>query len=75
MCREGEWPEDGQRYLLPVGCVIGGDGSGGEHGSDPRLRRVGWAFAICLGESVLASCRGSTAGWRQTVPRAELLAV
>ncbi len=58
---------------IPEGAVMGKDGSGGTHSSDPRIRRCGWAFAI-VGDDlrVLASGRGPLLCWRQTVPLSEL---
>ena len=44
----------------------------GEHNLNPRLRRVGWAFAICVGESVLESMRGTKSGWIAGMPTIRL---
>jgi ribonuclease HI len=57
--------------------TIGSDGSGGEHGSDTRLRRVGWSWVALSPEGqVLGSVHGGIeADFAQTVPRAELHAV
>ena len=73
--REGEWPEPESLFHLPQNIALDSDGSGGERSQNPRLRRVGWSFVISEGEQVLPSCRSTVAGWRHTVPCAELAAV
>lgn len=50
------------------------DGSGGELGSDPRLRRCGWAAARYDGEVIRYAVFGTLEG-AQTVPKAELRAL
>ena len=69
---------------LPLFCC--GDGSGGEHSRDPRLRRAAWAWVQLVlpregaafrddAPAVLRRHRrGAVAGSRQTVNRAELTA-
>ena len=61
-------------------CILGGDGSGGSHSSNPRLRRCGFGLVIIKPKvdqfsfDYLGHAFGSTPG-RQTVPRAEALAI
>jgi ribonuclease HI len=56
--------------------VAGSDGSGGQHGTDPRLRRVGWSWVVLKADGkVLGGATGGIEGKAQTVPRAELFAV
>ena len=60
---------------VPPGAFAATDGSGGEHSSDPRLRRAG--FGLCLFAAdfaILGTIYGTVAG-PQTVNRAELVAV
>ena len=63
-----------------TGTTFGTDGSGGEHSDDPRLRRCGAGVAVLGSASpgvrpeLLAGLAMSVPG-RQTVPRAELIAV
>ena len=72
------WPEDAPGI---VGCVTWqpdiyfSDGSGGVHSKVPRLRRVGWG-TVRLGQDgeLGEACHGSLPG-KQTVPRAELMAL
>ena len=58
-----------------------GDGSGGVHTQDPRLRRCGWSWVELQAEGNVPSTRihraksASLHGRRQTVNRAELLAL
>ena len=60
---------------LPEGAFGGTDGSGGEHSSDPLLRRCAFAFVVLSGAGeLLLSIRGPLGGVSQTVPRAELIA-
>ncbi len=60
---------------LPVGAVVGTDGSGGPFGSEPRLRRCGWGFSVVLpGPVLLAGGAGPLDYWKQTVPLSELVA-
>ena len=68
----------------PIYCA--GDGSGGEHSRDPRIRRAAWAWvqlalpasASAFADGALAIPRryrrAAVAGPRQTVNRAELTA-
>jgi len=62
------------------GATLGGDGSGGEHSRDPRLRRAGFGLvAIRLNGKdslfdYLGHAYGSIPG-KQTVPRAEATAI
>ena len=57
-----------------------GDGSGGKHSSDPRLRRCGWSVCHVSDQGVLetddlkGSIFGTLESHLQTVPRAELWA-
>ena len=55
--------------------TVGSDGSGGEHGSDPRLRRVGWSWVALHEQGHVLGSYGGGVTWWQTVPRAELQAV
>jgi hypothetical protein len=54
--------------------TVGSDGSGGEHGADPTLRRVGWSWAALSPDgTLLGSVHGGLGNdFPQTVPRAEL---
>ena len=63
----------------------GGDGSGGEHSRDPRLRRAGWSYVVAAegvsrepeaaaAERGLRGRAGNIPGPVQTVNRGELLA-
>ena len=73
----GKWvPSAGARPLS--GGFFASDGSGGKFSSDPQLRRCGWAWVQ------LDPARPFQVGWnrfgalhgdRQTVPRAELVAI
>jgi hypothetical protein len=63
------------------GAVIGGDGSGGEQTSDPRLRRCGWSAVLIQSDPVspvyglpVAAIYGPLLG-HQSVARAELNAL
>ena len=64
------------RRKYGVVVTIGSDGSGGEHGTDPRLRRVGWSWAALksCGEVVGGISGGLNGNQAQTVPRSELFA-
>jgi ribonuclease HI len=65
------------KVVPATGLVAATDGSGGSHGGDSRLRRVGWGI-------VLLTKDGTPVGWKaggleddqrlQSVPRAELRA-
>ena len=59
---------------LSTGIVVFTDGSGGEAGSDVRLRRCGWAYIqMEVGtHELVASHSGVLDGPVQTVTRAEL---
>ena len=51
------------------------DGSGDVHSKDPRLRRAGWGTVRLDQDGELReACRGSVPG-KQTVPRAQLMAL
>ena len=51
------------------------DGSGGQHTSDPRLRRCGWGFTLVDQDEVFhAGAYGTLPGAKQTVTRAEICA-
>jgi ribonuclease HI len=54
--------------------IVGSDGSGGAHGSDTRLRRVGWSWVALSADGItLGSVHGGISNeLPQTVPRAEL---
>ena len=72
------WPEFAPGI---VGCmtwqpdIYFSDGSGGVHSKDPRLRRVGWGIVRLDQDGELReACHGSVPG-KQTVPRAELMAL
>ena len=53
----------------------GSDGSGGEHGRDPRLRRVGWGLVLLASNlKPIGACCGTLEAGPHTVPRAELRA-
>ena len=60
--------------------VVATDGSGGEHGSNPLLRRVGYGVAVLRIGNAIEDCQlvfglaGAVPG-RQMVPRAELHAM
>eukprot|EP00973_Karenia_brevis_P060641 8433965-Karenia_brevis.AAC.1 len=55
------------KFLVPDGYVAGTDASGGEHASDPRLRKVGWAFVILdLELKVVAIASGNILGKQST---------
>ena len=62
------------------GAIIGGDGSGGPHSSDPRLRKRGFGLVVIRRSSdnyhfdYLGHSYGSVPGL-QTVPRAEATAI
>ena len=57
--------------------LIATDASGGQHTSDPRLRRIGWGAVVVDLSSFegLVACFGNLPGPIQTVPRGELHAV
>ena len=72
------WPEYAPGI---VGCmtwqpdIYFSDGSGGVHSKDPRLRRVGWSIVRLDQDGELReACHGIVPG-KQTVPRAELVAL
>ena len=71
--------------LLDEGAKAGpgtyyGDGSGGKHSADPRIRRCGWSVCQVSDRGVLEECDleggiyGAFVASPQTVPRAELWA-
>ena len=63
-------------WTLPAFLRVGTDGTGGRHTSEPRLRRCAWAAVVmCPALTQIGSITGLVTGTRQTVPRAELLAV
>jgi hypothetical protein len=77
----GELVKDGTLMIDTHGSskseplFAGSDGSGGKHGTDPRLRRVGWSWAVLQANGrILAGASGGLTGKAQTVPRAELFA-
>ena len=61
---------------LPQPAYAGTDGSGGTHGTDVALRRVGWGVALLATQRLIpvGAMMGGVPG-AQTVPRAELMAV
>ena len=70
----GVFQEQGAR--LQPSYLLATDGSGGEHGNDVRLRRVGWGLVLLniANAQPLGTAYGTVEG-SQTVPRAELYAL
>ena len=69
-------PRDGSKFELIGNCSAGTDGSGGEDGKDPLLRRVGWGFALADAQhQIVGFAWGTMGSTLQTVPRAELMAL
>lgn len=67
--------QDSSAFVLPPGAAAATDGSGGANGSDPRVRRTGWGFiASHPGGWPVCAAFGGVEG-KQTVARAELMAL
>jgi hypothetical protein len=65
-----------EKVLTVHDALCGTDGSGGPHGRDPRLRRVGWGLVVCSADlQPLGIAFGGVPDQQQSVPRAELYAI
>ena len=65
-----------EKIFLPAGTIAGTDGSGGAFSRDPRLSRAGWGLMLVnAGMKPFGVACGGLRGKKQTVPRAELMAL
>ena len=55
------------------GCLMGGDGSGGEHPKDPRIRRCGFGLVVLEPETNASGDREQLLGDQSSLPLIRML--